>query len=296
SPLISTYDGCWSARNGARKARATVVSNKTRPTTASRFFRNRKREYFSSAMRAACSSRKRRTRFSVSVSTTTARAISRTSQADLRVQGGVEDVHNQVRGHVEHGDQEHVSEEVGESARARGLEEVLADPIPTKNRLDVHVSCEGGANREAGNGQCGRRRVPKRMCEDDVFLRHALGSCRSHVILAEDLEHPRSGDTQDDRELREAQSERRKDEVREGRNKRPGIEVQDCIERVESRDGRGRGRVQAAIEGKDIQVDRCEAFVEKDLEHDPEPIHRDGDAKDGDESGCMVSPAVTACR
>src|SRR2546428_3308090 len=232
-----TRTGCWKANSGAASAIAMRPRIKPRPRTANRFLRKRNSVYLISEMREACSWRNRlQTRLQVTNGCSPdSTAMSGASQADLRIDRGVEDVDYEVRRYIEDRHDEEVTQDIEEPVGERRLEEVLSNAENSIDALHVDIASQGSAHGEARDSQRRVHGVPECVFEHILPLGDALRARSPNVVLPEDFQHARTGHTQDQRELGEPQCKRREDQMRHGRNEVCEIQSEDRVDCVPSR-------------------------------------------------------------
>ena len=106
------------------------------------------------------------------------------------------------------------------------------------------------------------------MAHEDEPLSHALGACRAHVVLAEDLEHAGPREAREEGGEVGAEGEAREDQVGERLPDVPGDRL-------------------VADDGEEIEPER-----EQDDEHEAEPEARERQAHQRDEPGRVVDPRI----
>src|SRR4029079_17180533 len=145
------------------------------------------------------------------------------------------------------------------------------------------------AEGQTDDGDRRDQRVPQPVPKDDRRLAQSLGPRRSHVVLAEDLEHARSRHSCDDRRREIAERQRGKDEMVEAAAERLEIACENAVDDVEARAWWRwlHECVEAPTAGKPSQL-----VIEEPDYDETEPEHRHRSAREREEANDEVGQAA----
>src|SRR5882724_2845936 len=115
--------------------------------------------------------------------------------ADARIEDGVEEIDGEVDHHEGGGDEEHPALHQRIVARLYGAHHHGAEPRPREDRLGENGPAQEEADLHAEHGDDGVDGVLEHVAGDHRALGEALGARRAHVVLADNLEHARAGET-----------------------------------------------------------------------------------------------------
>ena len=145
--------------------------------------------------------------------------------------GRVRDVREQVGDQHEHGEHEGDPHDDREVAAVHRVDEPQAESGPGEHRLGDRRAPDQLGKRQADDRDDRDEGVPEGVAEHDRSRRQALGLGRGDVLRIDDVEHRRPRVPHEDRDVAEAQDQRRQGEVarevpgveRDGRRRIPPI-------------------------------------------------------------------------
>src|SRR5690625_796443 len=249
-PNASVQKGC-SAPGGCRRPRRFWASGGTGASTGAKIATSTRARTMKSPTTAALLRRKRRMgaerQALVKALWLVAAAALRSVITDLRVESGVGEVHQQVDEHENKGDKEHRSLDEGQVAGADGVYQHAANAGPGEDGFGENGSAQKAAKLQTDHGDHRQQSVAEGVAQVHPRRRGSLRMCRTHVILAQGLDHAAPRYPRDKCARREADRDCRHDQVLPGAH--------------------ARGRQPAQVERKD--------------DHEDEPRPEDGDRDAG---------------
>ena len=239
---------------------------------------------------------RRRARRSRGGTTSTVSRISPATliRTDLRVDGGVEDVGDQVAGEEDHAsrDADPVDRRVVEPARR--LDRVRTEAVPREHRLGEHRAREQHAEREPENRHDRRERVAQHVVAHHRALAESLRPGGAHVVGVQLVEHRRPDEPGDDAHQAPPEHERREHQLAQRLPGQAEVPTEQRVDRVQAGDLPRcvRARREAAGSGEPT-----EPGVQRVEQDQTEPEHGQRRADEPGDAGDVVDePALVAGR
>src|SRR5690625_2466250 len=215
-PNSSVPNGC-SAPGGCRGPRRFWASGGTEASTGAKIATSTSARTMKSTTTAALLRRKRRmgaerqalVRALWLVAATALRSVI----ADLRVESGVGEVHQQVYEHENKGNKEHRSLDEGQVAGADGVDQHAANAGPGEDGFGEDGSPQEAATLQTDHGDRRQQGVAEGVAQVHPRRRGPLRMRRTHVILTQSLDHAAPRNTRDECARREADRDGRHDQV-----------------------------------------------------------------------------------
>src|SRR3954454_16352403 len=132
---------------------------------------------------------------------------------DARVDQCAEDVDERVDEEEEQHDHQDRALDDRDVAQADAVDEQRSEPGPGEQLLDDHRLADDAAELQADGGEDDDEGVAGKMPVHDLALAHALRAGGADEIGIEDLEHGRPGRAGEQRQRRDAERDRRQDDV-----------------------------------------------------------------------------------